>query len=317
MLIDWFIYWLLIWGLVATLNASVFKKQPASRTTAWVLTIGMFFVNLLALTVLQFLRYKMISQDLGIVIKPRGPADFGGAFAASWFFFILLRKVPRPPKASPESTQKSVVPVVTQLSKPVPPENHSTIPLQAAIDEERVYAEIAKELETGVADKGLWTRLFAECGGDEKQTKVLYIKQRVERLIASERARLELAARESAKTSARAEIERLISTFVSGEKPTADDVARLAHASSSQSSISVLSDKIRGDTLLHWCARLSLEKEAAILIANGANPNAPNGNGRRPFEVTEELALRAAIRSAADAQPGVPADLRQNAGEGR
>ncbi len=52
MLIDWFIYWLLIWGLVATLNASVFKKQPASRTTAWVLTIGMFFVNLLALTVL-------------------------------------------------------------------------------------------------------------------------------------------------------------------------------------------------------------------------------------------------------------------------
>lgn len=58
-------------------------------------------------------------------------------------------------------------------------------------DEERVYAEIAYELEIGVADKGLWTRLFAECGGDERQTKVLYIKQRAERLLSVVRSRLE------------------------------------------------------------------------------------------------------------------------------
>lgn len=68
-------------------------------------------------------------------------------------------------------------------------------PQQTDIDEEGIYATIANELETGIADKGLWTRLFAECGGDEKQTKVLYIKERADRLISAERLRLEQAAR--------------------------------------------------------------------------------------------------------------------------
>jgi len=65
------------------------------------------------------------------------------------------------------------------------------------IDEDRVYRQIAEELETGATDKGMWTRLFSECGGDEKQIKVMYIKQRAERLIAAERLRLEQAAREN------------------------------------------------------------------------------------------------------------------------
>ncbi len=71
--------------------------------------------------------------------------------------------------------------------------NHSPISLQTVIDEEGVYALIAQELETGVADKGLWTRLFAESGGDDKQTKVLYIKQRSERLMAAQHFRFEQA----------------------------------------------------------------------------------------------------------------------------
>jgi hypothetical protein len=37
----------------------------------------------------------------------------------------------------------------------------------------------------------LWTRLFAECDGDEKQTKILYIKHRAERLISAEHDRIE------------------------------------------------------------------------------------------------------------------------------
>ena len=73
--------------------------------------------------------------------------------------------------------------------KTVPPESQRTIPPPTIIDDERIYAEIARELETGGIDKGLWTRLFAECDGDEKRTKVLYIRQRAERLIAAERAR--------------------------------------------------------------------------------------------------------------------------------
>ncbi len=86
------------------------------------------------------------------------------------------------------------VPLAPNLTNAVPPKNLNSSPLQSVVDEERIYTEIAKELEISVSDKGLWTRLFAECGGDEKQTKVLYIKRRADQLIASERAHLEQAA---------------------------------------------------------------------------------------------------------------------------
>lgn len=92
--------------------------------------------------------------------------------------------VPKQVAASPDiRAEPSVSP------KTVPPESHGAIPPPTIIDDERIYAEIARELETGGIDKGLWTRLFAECDGDEKRTKVLYIRQRAERLIAAERAR--------------------------------------------------------------------------------------------------------------------------------
>ena len=52
-----------------------------------------------------------------------------------------------------------------------------------------VYAAIAKELESGETDKGLWIRLFAEANGDEKMTKVAYIKQRAAKLMEAERSR--------------------------------------------------------------------------------------------------------------------------------
>jgi hypothetical protein len=47
-----------------------------------------------------------------------------------------------------------------------------------------VYARIAEELETGSADKGLWTYCFAECDGDEPRTKAQYIRMRAEVLMA-------------------------------------------------------------------------------------------------------------------------------------
>ena len=65
------------------------------------------------------------------------------------------------------------------------------------IDEDTIYAAVAEELESGKTDKGLWTRLYAECNGDERQTKVLYITRRSEKLMASENAsREQLALKE-------------------------------------------------------------------------------------------------------------------------
>jgi hypothetical protein len=81
------------------------------------------------------------------------------------------------------------------LSGQPPP---STISAGIQMDEDTIYATVAEELESGKTDKGLWTRLFAECNGDEKQTKVLYIKRRVEKLMAAEKTRREQFALEEA-----------------------------------------------------------------------------------------------------------------------
>jgi hypothetical protein len=42
-----------------------------------------------------------------------------------------------------------------------------------------IYEAIARELETGATDKALWTKLYADCDGDDTKTKVRYIKERM------------------------------------------------------------------------------------------------------------------------------------------
>ena len=74
---------------------------------------------------------------------------------------------------------------------------------------EAIYEKIAKEMDTGKTEKGLWIRLFAECNGDEQKTKVLYIKHRAEKLTSAEHARLEQEVCERAAEAARAEAARL------------------------------------------------------------------------------------------------------------
>lgn len=61
-----------------------------------------------------------------------------------------------------------------------------------SIDENRIYSDIANELDSGNVDKGLWVRLYAETDGNEAKTKVLYIKSRAEILFSAEKKRLKL-----------------------------------------------------------------------------------------------------------------------------
>lgn len=57
--------------------------------------------------------------------------------------------------------------------------------------EDRLYEQIAQEIETNAVDKGIWTKVYAQAGGDDKLTRVAYIKVRFEKLMAAENARLE------------------------------------------------------------------------------------------------------------------------------
>lgn len=54
--------------------------------------------------------------------------------------------------------------------------------------EDRLYTKIAEELDRHTVDQGLWTKAYAQAGGDDRQTRVLYIKARFARLIAGERS---------------------------------------------------------------------------------------------------------------------------------
>ena len=51
-----------------------------------------------------------------------------------------------------------------------------------AVRENEFYETVASELDSGNTQKGLWTKIYAQCGGDEVKTKVRYIEQRVVRV---------------------------------------------------------------------------------------------------------------------------------------
>lgn len=91
-----------------------------------------------------------------------------------------------------QSQATPATPVPLQQRAQSAPTSASTA--ATSVDEDAIYTTIAHELETGATDKGLWTRLFAECEGNENKTKARYIRERAELLIAAERAVQSIAA---------------------------------------------------------------------------------------------------------------------------
>lgn len=200
MLIDWLIYGLATWALVVLLNATAFKEQPASRTTAWVLTIILFFVNLVAMTALQYLRYEVISDNLGFKVKPGSPLDVIGAVTFSWLFFSLLRKHRKPAKTlqehassvpeAPVSRRAAANIASVPSSAPVPQallESRSAAPAQPSADPalmtsrvppEEIWAAALAEFESNARRPGLWARTFSESQGNEAAAKAAYLRQR-------------------------------------------------------------------------------------------------------------------------------------------
>ena len=62
-------------------------------------------------------------------------------------------------------------------------EQRSTNKIEDQQDDESLYEVVANEIEAGDIQKGLWTKAFAQCNGNEAQTKALYIRMRVEQFI--------------------------------------------------------------------------------------------------------------------------------------
>lgn len=73
--------------------------------------------------------------------------------------------------------------VISKKSVNVIPPNFlmpdSYLPTDLEIDfDEKIYAQVAHELERGEKDLGLWTKAEVQTNGDDKQTRLLYIKFR-------------------------------------------------------------------------------------------------------------------------------------------
>jgi hypothetical protein len=91
------------------------------------------------------------------------------------------------------------------------------------VGSDKFYDEVARELQEKSMVPGLWTKAFAEMGGDDAKARALYIKYRVAQLAEASRQRLEedqlekqrreeqqQAAVETAKRQARTKFHRFI-----------------------------------------------------------------------------------------------------------
>lgn len=56
--------------------------------------------------------------------------------------------------------------------------------------EDKAYDQVGQELESNTVDRATWTKAFAQAGGDDKQTRVVYITLRVEKLVSAGLVRL-------------------------------------------------------------------------------------------------------------------------------
>lgn len=53
---------------------------------------------------------------------------------------------------------------------------------EGRLTEEALYAEVLREMETGIRRDGLWAKALSEAGGEEAPSKARYIKLRVQSL---------------------------------------------------------------------------------------------------------------------------------------
>lgn len=224
-----------------------------------------------------------------------------------------------PVRTSPPTTSSPTADFIRQHSTstqiPVMPAQSSSpssgfqVP---SFDEDAVYEVVANEMESGKMDKGLWTRLFAELDGDEKKTKIAYIKQRAEKLMAAERVRLQEAAHKQAEAAARLEKLRLeglsIREKLAPANLTPELIETIQQLSNTSNALTFLSnvrlnkiDQVtaqlaenplyvamatsEGATALHIAADEKYLSMSRLLIEKGARVDQPNSAGQTPLDI--------------------------------
>ena len=98
-----------------------------------------------------------------------------GLSAATMIFLFKRRKVFSPPVDRVPIARKGIEgpPVLVRVG------TAKIVHGAPSNDDEWMYERVAQEIESGAVRKGLWTKLWVESGGDERETRLAYTKQRV------------------------------------------------------------------------------------------------------------------------------------------
>lgn len=168
-------------GIGYLLRKLVAPKHPPSSPNdtarAW---LGWAIVPVSAIQLSRFFLYLepayLAVWLIGMVMLGGSAYALGLLYGKYKFGPVVATSAPTTGILPPTADQAEVdVPTVAQQSPVAPAE-------PSCPTSDSIYARIADELESGNTDKGLWTRLWAECGGDDTQTRVQYIKHRAEAL---------------------------------------------------------------------------------------------------------------------------------------
>lgn len=159
-----------LFRIIAPPDSSASAGNTGRRWCAWTVA---------AATVTMFPRVLHRAFDIdAIALWLLGTVVWGlVAFLTGWVWrSVSSRDANAKPGAGAMPTPNPST--VETPSGTMPSSKQSPEEINRGRDEDEIYERIAAELESGHVQKGLWTRLFAECGGDETRTKVAYIRER-------------------------------------------------------------------------------------------------------------------------------------------
>lgn len=171
----------------------------------------------------------------------------------------------------------------------------------SAITDDAQWAAALAELEENRRHAGTWARAFAAADGDEAKAKATYLRERVQQMqqnVASARQSA-LSEQEATDMAAANRVAEAKKRFIEGKRITRDEIVTLVNASGKTPLLTSITDRIRGNTLLHLCARYGLHEEALTLLRHGSSPVVGNGNGERPSDLApSETPLKVALVAA-------------------
>lgn len=196
-LLTWWIFWAVThfigWIMTKQLIRTVFRDDITisqaiglTELQGWLCMIslviaGLWFwvANLLTQRLLDRSAIPANAQAVQNDIRTSNPAPVSRPSAT------LTPAAAETPSITPNKKREAAI----DLPEATP--SRLTIPIPAMPEsDDWAFEKVLAELETSTTDKVLWTRVFAESGGDENKTKALYIQRRVNVLVEAEKKRL-------------------------------------------------------------------------------------------------------------------------------